>query len=106
MNSFRGQSLTKPQTKSLLGTLVVIALVILGSQTSPMIGYLLALAALIIIIVAMHMNSIWPTQSKKENTLVFSLFWGLMLGLIAPFLVTTFLEGGASAVYDLLRSKP
>ena len=101
---FRGQGLAKPQIKSLVGTLAVIFLVMLGSQTSAVIGYVFALAALVMITVAMHMESIWPTHSRKENSLVFSLFWGLMIGAVTPFLVTTFLEGGVSAVYEIFTS--
>lgn len=101
---FRDQGLAKPQIKSLFGALAVIVVVMLGSQTSAVIGYIFAVSALVMIIVAMHMESIWPTQSRKENPLVFSLFWGLMIGGIVPFLVTTFLEGGASAVYEIFTS--
>mgnify|MGYP003154707618 FL=1 len=101
---FRGQGLAKPQTKSLVGALVAAILVASGSQASPMLGYALALLAMLMIIVALHMESIWPTQSRKENTLVFSVFWGLMLGGILPFVVGVFLEGGLSAVYELFTS--
>lgn len=103
---YRGQGLAKPQTKSLVGALAVVVLVMTGSKTSPVLGYFLALSALIMIIVAMYMESIWPTQSRKENSLVFSLFWGLMIGCILPFIVTTFMEGGASAVYEIFMSQP
>jgi hypothetical protein len=101
---FRGQGLAKPQTRSLVGALAVIFLVMLGSRVSPMIGYVFALSAIVMIVVALHMESIWPTQSRKENSLVFSLFWGLMIGAVVPFLVTTYLEGGASAVYEMFTS--
>jgi hypothetical protein len=103
---FRGQGLAKPRVKSLVGALAVMVLAILGSQTSPMLGYVFAFSALVMIIVVMLTDSIWPTQSRKENSLVFSLFWGLMIGVIAPHLVTTFLEGGASAVYEIFTSEP
>lgn len=103
---YRGQGPAKPQNKSLFGALAVTVSVILGSQTSPVIGYVLALSALLMIIVAMHMESIWPTKARKENSLVFSLFWGLMIGAIVPFIVTTFLEGGASAVFEIFTKQP
>jgi Mg/Co/Ni transporter MgtE len=103
---FLGEGLVKPQAKSLFGTLAVTALVFLGSQTSAVAGYVLALSALFMIVVAMHMESIWPTKARKENSLVFSLFWGLMVGAIVPFLVTTFLKGGASAVYEIFTTQP
>ncbi len=77
-----------------------------GSQTSPAIGYVLAISAMAMIIIAMHMESIWPTRRRTENALVFSLFWGLMLGAVGPFLAKTFLEGGASAIFEMLSTPP
>ena len=103
---YRGQGLAKPQGKSLLGALAVAVLVLVGSQASAVIGYFLAVSALLMIIVAMHMESIWPTKARKENSLVFALFWGLMTGAIVPFLFTTFLEGGAPAVYEIFTTPP
>ncbi len=103
---FKGQGLAKPQIKSLVGALAVTVVVMFGSNSSAILGYVFALSTLVMIVVAMHMESLWPTQSKKENSLVFSLFWGLMIGGIVPFLVTTFLEGGASAVYEIFTSEP
>jgi Mg/Co/Ni transporter MgtE len=99
-------NVAKPKSKSLFGALAVTVLVIFGSQTSAMLGYVLALSALIMIIVAMYMESIWPTRAKEENPLVFSLFWGLIIGVIVPYLVTTFLEGGASAVFEIFTTQP
>jgi len=106
MNMFKGQGLAKPRAGSLLGALVVAAIAVIGSRASPLLGYGFALLALVMIIVAMLTNSIWASQSRKENPFVFSLFWGLMLGLIVPYLVTTFMEGGASAIYEMLTSAP
>lgn len=103
---FRGQGPAKPQTKSLVGALAFAVLVFFGSRTSPFAGYLLALFTLIMIVVAMYMKSIWPTKSKKENSLVFALFWGLIVGAIVPFLISTYLEGGATALYEILTSSP
>jgi hypothetical protein len=100
---FRGQGLGKPQVKSLVGALAILVLVMFGSQFSPVLGYVFALSALVMIIVAMHMESIWPTQTRKENALSFSLFWGLMIGTLVPFIVTTFLDGGVSAVYEIFK---
>jgi hypothetical protein len=62
---FRGQGPAKPQTKSLIGALAVVALVMIGSRASPMLGYVFALSALVMIIVAMHTEYVWPTQSRN-----------------------------------------
>ena len=93
--------LGKPQTKSLIGAVVITVVVMIGSQASAVMGYALALLALIMIIVAEFMKSIWPTKGGKENAFVFSIFWGLILGGIVPFIITTFLEGGVSAVFKI-----
>ncbi|MFZ9941354.1 MAG: hypothetical protein ACO3F7_04300 [Luteolibacter sp.] len=93
--------LGRPQTKSLIGAVVITVVVMIGSQASAMIGYALALLALIMIVVAELMKSIWPTKARKENAFVFSLFWGLILGGIVPLIITTFLEGGVSAVFKI-----
>lgn len=103
---FNGQRLAKPQVTSLVGTFIVVVVATLGSKASPMIGYSFALLALIMIAVASLSNSIWPSKTKKENTLIFSLFWGLMLGIVAPHLVTIYSEGGASAVYEMYKAEP
>lgn len=100
---YRGQGPGRPRVKSLVGALAVSVLVLLGSAFSSVFGYLSALLTLVMIILAMHMESIWPTRTRMENALVFSLFWGLMLGGVVPFIVTTYLDGGASAVYGIFR---
>ena len=103
---FRGEGAARPQKKSLIGAVVATVVVLLGSQVSPVVGYLFALAAMVMIVVALFTDSIWPTRIKKEKPLVFALFWGLMLGVLVPFVVETFLEGGWSAVVEMLTSPP
>ena len=71
---FRGDGYIKPQLRSLISTLLVAVLVWLGGYLSSVIGYFIALFCMIILVVAMYMESIWPTERKRENALVFSLF--------------------------------
>ena len=103
---FRGQQYTTPNIKSITGTLVVSILAFIGSHYSPVIGYVLALLTMLTLIVAMYTESIWPTQAKKENIYIFCLFWGLILGTVIPFLITTFIHEGWSGVYNILTSEP
>ena len=103
---FRAQKYTKPQMISFIGALVTACLTLAGSQFSPAIGYCLGLLTMLILIIAMHTNSIWPTQAKKENTLIFALFWGLMLGTLLPFLIITFINEGFSGIYEVFTSEP
>ena len=102
---FREQKYTKPQLKSVIATLAVAGLAFFASQISPMVGYFLALLTLVSIIIASFTNSFLPTQAKKENILIFSLFWGLMLGLIVPILISTYLEGGLLAIWEIFSSE-
>jgi hypothetical protein len=92
----------RPQLKRLLLTFVVALFAFVGSQTSNLFGYFLALLALLAIIIAMHTNSIWPTRKKVENPYVFSLFWGAIIGLLIPFLLKTYLKGGLNGIYEML----
>lgn len=101
---FRGQGLTRPRCISLLGALVFAVVVALGSHLSPVLGYVFALLALVMIVVALHMQSVWPTQSRQEHALAFALFWGTMLGGVVPFIVAALLEGGVSAVMSIFTS--
>jgi uncharacterized membrane protein len=101
---YRNQSPAMPKKKSLLGALAITVVAFLGSQASAFVGYLVALVALVIMVVALSMTSIWPTRVKQENSIVFSLFWGTMIGGILPFLITVYLEGGVQAVYELFTS--
>ena len=98
---FRGQELTKPKNQSIFFTVIVAVVVFLGSLVSPVVGYLSGLMGLLAIIFT---NSFWPTRNKPENSMVFSLFWGVMLGGVAPMILSIFLEGGFKAVYEMLLS--
>lgn len=99
---FRGHRLTKPKIQSFFGSLLVAALAGFGSNASSMIGYSVALLSLLMIGIASYTDSFWPNERKKENTVIFSLFWGCMIGFLLPLLVTKFLESGFAALYDLL----
>lgn len=103
---FRGRGLVILQTQSLLGALAFAVSVFCASQTSAIVGYLVALSALLMIVIGMYTESIWPTSAKRENPLVFSMFWGLMIGALLPFLVGVYLNGGLSAVYEIFKSSP
>ena len=102
MGMFRGGELAKPSRQSISFTVIVAALVFWGSVQSPILGYVAGLIGLLSIIFASFLDSFWPTANKPENPFVFSLFWGVMLGGVAPMMLDIFLEGGFQAVYELL----
>ena len=88
---FTTQKLKRPKLISLILTILVALAAYYIQHVSAFGGYLLALLALIMIIVASLTNSYWPTKQKSEQPILFSLFWGLMLGLILPFIIVEYL---------------
>lgn len=97
-----GDKLTKPKNSSLLLSVVIAIIVFFFSQMSPIMGYFSGLLTLIMMIVASLMNSYWPTESKEENVFVFSIFWGLFLGAVLPFLISIFIDKGFEGIIDML----
>ena len=97
-----GQDLVKPKKLSIILTLTVACIVFFGSQVSPMVGYFAGLTALVAMIFASFMESFWPTRSKSENSVIFALFWGTMIGGVFPFLVKKYVESGFMGVYETL----
>jgi hypothetical protein len=53
-----------------------------------------------------HASHLANESDKGKRTGIFSWFWGLMIGAIAPFIVTTFLDGGAPAVFEIFSKQP
>lgn len=101
---FRGQELARPKNLSIYSTAMVAVAVLFGSLVSSIVGYLSGLIGLLAIIFASITDSFWPTRNKPENSIIFSLFWGVMLGGVVPMIVNIFLEGGFKAVYEMLVS--
>ena len=88
---FTNQKLQKPKKQSLIFVLLVAIAAYYIQQVSAFGGYLLALLTLLMIIIASWTNSYWPTKQKPENPIVFPTFWGLILGLILPFIISEYL---------------
>lgn len=84
------QKLGKPRTKSLVLTPVVAIMAFALAAVTPRYGYLLALLAMVAIILASWTGSFWPSQMKSENPWIFGLFWGLMIGLLLPFVLSQY----------------
>lgn len=99
---FRNDALEKPKKLSLFCALIVAIAVYFSSQWSPYIGYFLALLTMILIGFASH--SVWPTRKRPENPFVFSLFWGLIIGLVIPYLITKIMTEGFESIIDLVMS--
>ena len=99
--AMKSNAYSKPSKVSIIATMVIAIMSFLGQQASPIIGYLLAMLTLIMIFAVTIGLEVWPRIGQKENSLVFSLFWGLMLGLIMPFAVQVLLEEGFEGLYEI-----
>ncbi|WP_267174741.1 hypothetical protein [Marinicella marina] len=73
-------------------TVLVAVAAFWGAHFSPYIGY--ALALVILLMIGFYSHAAWPSSEKTENPYLFSLFWGLIIGLLLPFLVKVFINEG------------
>jgi hypothetical protein len=98
---FGNDRLAKPRTISLVLALIIAIVVFALTKTSAMATYVIALMTLVMLIITSFTGSIWATRGKQENITIFSMFWGLIIGAVIPFLLSTFLQGGISALTKL-----
>jgi len=101
---FIDSTLIKPKTQSIVLTIVIAIAVFWGADFSPIVSYFLGVGCLVLMIVASLIQPFWPTRRKTENTIVFSLFWGIILGAIVPSLLNILLKEGFAGIYELLVS--
>lgn len=103
---FRNEKLVVPGKLHISLAVLVALCSFLANHFSPVIGYILALMALIMITLQFWFSfRIWPTFGHQANPYLFGLFWGLIVGLVIPFLVSVMLNDGAQGIWDLI-SKP
>ncbi|NVJ61573.1 MAG: hypothetical protein HWE27_14350 [Gammaproteobacteria bacterium] len=89
---FRYDQLVKPKAASIILSFAIAISSFVIQMYSLWGGYILALVFLLNMILASLLDSFWPTRGKKENPIVFGLFWGLILGLLVPFLTLKYLS--------------
>ena len=100
---FRSEKLIAPSRLDIALTIVVAAFSLIANHYSPAAGYVLAIATLLLILLQLFFSlSIWPTRGKEANPYLFGLYWGLMAGLVIPFLLQELFTGGLKGIWDLL----
>ena len=104
---FRDDEWVKPSNRSILFTFAIAVVSFLGNYLSPVIGYFLSLLTLgvFVFVYGFYSGSVWPTKRQRENAMVFSVHWGLVLGLIIPLLISMIIEGGIGSILELIMSK-
>ena len=76
-----------------------------AASASPYMGFGLALATLVLIgVQTFGALAIWPNRKRREHPVAFAAFWGLILALVVPGLVDTYLEDGLAGWWNLLFS--
>ncbi len=101
---FSHEKLQIPKTRSIALTLIVAAGSFYTQQVSALVGYFLCLVILImILIVSLFDLPWWPNKKTPENPIVFSILWGLIIGLLIPFLISRFMEDGLDGVLQTLK---
>jgi len=102
---FRDEKLILPTIKDLAPTLFVALGAFVANNYSPLLGYLLALLT-IILIASQFLFSIriWPTVAHNVNPWFFMFYWGLIMGLVIPFLVLLVATEGINSLWTLMIS--
>jgi len=98
---FGNDRLAKPRTVSLVLALIIAFVVFALTKVSAVATYVIALMTFVILIITSYTGSIWATRGKQENIIIFAMFWGLIIGAVIPFLISTFLKGGISDLTKL-----
>ena len=93
----------RPGTLSLGLTVAVGAAAFAAQRASPVAGYgLAALTMVVIVVQATTDMRVWPTRHGPETPYLFGIFWGLLLGLIAPYLALRVATEGPGSLIDTL----
>lgn len=100
---FRNEKLILPSTLHVTLAATVALCAFFMNLYSPAIGYVLALVTLILIALQVWFSlRVWPTVGHSANPYFFALYWGLMSGLVIPFIIEIFIDEGITGVLDML----
>ncbi|CAH0991740.1 hypothetical protein SIN8267_01854 [Sinobacterium norvegicum] len=101
---FRNEKMVVPGGLHIALTIIVAVLSFAANNYSPAAGYVLGLVALVLIGSQFWFSfRIWPTYGHSANPCIFGLYWGLMSGLILPFIFSILINEGMQGIWDLLN---
>jgi hypothetical protein len=101
---FSHEKLQRPKSISIALTLIVAVASFYTQQVSALVGYLLCMVIFIMMIIVSFFDlPWWPNKKTPENPIIFSLLWGLIIGLLIPFLISRFMEDGLDGVIQTLK---
>ena len=80
-----------PHRTTVIGSTACAVACYFGAQ-DPRVGYALALSWLLIFAASSGLSiPLWPREHHRGHIALASVFWGISLGGVAPFVVTTYL---------------
>lgn len=101
---FRSEKLVVPGKLHIALTAIVAIFSFGANHYSPAAGLILALVAMVMIALQFWFSfRIWPTYGHSANPYFFGLYWGLMSGLVVPFLLSIIFNEGIQGIWDLLN---
>ena len=103
---FRKEKIIVPGRLHVVLAIIVAFTSFAANHYSPAAGIVLALVAVTLIGLQFWFAfRIWPTYGYGVNPCIFGLYWGLVSGLILPFILSVAINEGVQGVWELLNGE-
>lgn len=101
---FRNEKMAVPSRLHIAFAIIVAVLSFAANHYSLAAGYVLALVVIVLIGLQCWFSfRVWPTYGYNVNPYVFGVYWGLMSGLVLPYILSILINEGILGILDLLN---